>query len=273
MRARLPIFIGGTGLYFKALLRGLANVPPVPAEIREGVRARIERDGVETVHAELARRDPVMGERLKSRDRARVARALEVIEATGRSIDHWHAHGLPPLLSPANVTAVFIAPERTELYARIDQRFAAMLATGALEEVAALASRGLDPDPAGDEGAWRAWPDPTPARRDFAGRGDRHWRHRHPSLRQAAVHLVSPSAGRVRMGGARRSGGKASPRDFPLAERLKPDYLVLCSAGLDLRHPAAINPAQPLGSSQLLMRNKITKLVLILVPWSIARDG
>jgi len=142
---RLPVFIGGTGLYFKALLRGLANVPPVPAEIREGVRARIERDGVETVHAELARRDPVMGERLKSRDRARVARALEVIEATGRSIDHWHAHGLPPLLSPANVTAVFIAPERTELYARIDQRFAAMLATGALEEVAALASRGLDP--------------------------------------------------------------------------------------------------------------------------------
>ena len=69
-----------------------------------------------------------MGERLKPRDRARVARALEVIEATGRSIDDWHAHGLPPLLSPANVTAVFLAPERAELYARIDRRFAAMLA-------------------------------------------------------------------------------------------------------------------------------------------------
>jgi tRNA dimethylallyltransferase len=142
---RLPIFVGGTGLYFKALLRGLANVPAVPADIREAVRARIEREGIETVHAELARRDPVMGERLKPRDRARVARALEVIEATGRSLHHWHTNGLPPLLSPGNVTAVFLAPERAELYARIDRRFAAMLAAGALEEVAALARRGLDP--------------------------------------------------------------------------------------------------------------------------------
>ena len=142
---RLPIFIGGTGLYFKALLRGLSNVPPVPANIRDAVRARIEQQGIEAVHAELARRDPVMGERLKPRDRARVARALEVIEATGRSLDHWHTHGLPPLLSPANVTAVFLAPERAELYARIDRRFAAMLGSGALHEVAALARRGLDP--------------------------------------------------------------------------------------------------------------------------------
>jgi tRNA dimethylallyltransferase len=144
-QSRLPIFIGGTGLYFKALLRGLSNVPPVPADIREAVRARIEQHGIEAVHAELARRDKVMGERLKPRDRARIARALEVIEATGRSLDHWHTHGLPPLLSAANVTAVFLAPERAELYARIDRRFAAMLGAGALEEVAALARRGLDP--------------------------------------------------------------------------------------------------------------------------------
>jgi tRNA dimethylallyltransferase len=142
---KLPIFVGGTGLYFKALLRGLANVPAVPSDIREAVRARIEHEGIETVHAELARRDPVMGERLKPRDRARVARALEVIEATGRSIDHWHRHGLSPLLASGKVTAVFLAPERAELYARIDRRFAAMLAAGALEEVAALARRGLDP--------------------------------------------------------------------------------------------------------------------------------
>lgn len=142
---RLPIFIGGTGLYFKALLRGLSNVPPVPAEVREAVRARLVRDGIEALHAELARRDPVMGERLKPRDRARVPRALEVIEATGRSINDWHAHGLPPLLSPDNVTAVFLAPDRANLYARIDRRFAAMLEQGALVEVAALAKRGLDP--------------------------------------------------------------------------------------------------------------------------------
>jgi tRNA dimethylallyltransferase len=142
---RVPIFIGGTGLYFKALLRGLSNVPPVPAEVRDAVREKLARDGIEALHAELMRRDPVMGERLKPRDRARVPRALEVLETTGRSINDWHAHGLPPLLSPANVTAIFLAPDRAELYARIDRRFAAMLKAGALGEVAALAKRGLDP--------------------------------------------------------------------------------------------------------------------------------
>lgn len=141
----LPIFVGGTGLYFKALLRGLSSVPPVAADIREAVRARLDRDGAEALHAELARRDPAMGERLEPRDRARIARALEVIEATGRSLNDWHAHGLPPLLSPTNVTALFLAPERAELYRRIDRRFETMLAAGALDEVAALARRGLDP--------------------------------------------------------------------------------------------------------------------------------
>ncbi|MDQ8727861.1 tRNA (adenosine(37)-N6)-dimethylallyltransferase MiaA [Bradyrhizobium sp. LHD-71] len=142
---RMPIFVGGTGLYFKALLRGLANVPQVPAEIREAVRGRLERDGIEALHAELARKDPVMGERLKPRDRTRVARALEVFEGTGRSIADWHAHGLPPLLAPASMTAVFLAPDRGELYARIDRRFETMVAHGALDEVAALAERRLDP--------------------------------------------------------------------------------------------------------------------------------
>jgi len=144
-QGRLPIFVGGTGLYFKALLRGLSNVPAVPEGVREAVRARLVRDGAETLHAELARRDAVMGARLKPRDRARIARALEVLEATGRSLDDWHAHGLPPLLSAANVTAVFLAPDRAELYGRIDRRFETMLASGALEEVAVLARRGLDP--------------------------------------------------------------------------------------------------------------------------------
>jgi tRNA dimethylallyltransferase len=142
---RLPIFIGGSGLYFKALTRGLSAVPPVPAEVRDGVRARLERDGVEALHAELARRDPVSAERLKPRDRTRIARALEVVEATGRALPDWHREGLPPLLPPGNFTALFLAPERDQLYARIDARFDAMLDTGALEEVAALAARKLDP--------------------------------------------------------------------------------------------------------------------------------
>ncbi len=142
---RLPIFTGGSGLYFKALTRGLSNVPPVPAEVREAVRARMERDGVEALHAELARRDPEAGQRLKPRDRTRIARALEVVEATGRTLVDWHSEGLPPLLSSENVVAVFLAPDRKELYARIDRRFTDMLAGGALEEVAALAARRLDP--------------------------------------------------------------------------------------------------------------------------------
>jgi tRNA dimethylallyltransferase len=142
---RLPIFTGGSGLYFKALTRGLSSVPPIPLEVREGVRARLERDGVEALHAELARRDPASAERLKPRDRSRIARALEVIEATGRSLTDWHRDGLPPLLPPETFNAVFLAPDRDTLYARIDARFEAMLRAGALEEVASLAARRLDP--------------------------------------------------------------------------------------------------------------------------------
>ena len=142
---RLPIFIGGSGLYFKALTRGLSAVPPIASEVRDSVRERLERDGVEALHAELALRDPVSAERLKPRDRTRVARALEVVEATGRSLNDWHREGLPPLLPEGAYSAVFLAPERDQLYARIDARFDAMLAAGALEEVTALAARKLDP--------------------------------------------------------------------------------------------------------------------------------
>jgi len=141
----LPIFVGGSGLYFKALTRGLSAVPPIPPEVREAVRARLERDGVEALHAELARRDPVSAERLRPRDRTRIARALEVVEATSRSLTDWHREGLPPLLPPGSFRALYLAPERDHLYARIDARFEAMLDAGALEEVERLAARHLDP--------------------------------------------------------------------------------------------------------------------------------
>jgi len=142
---RLPIFVGGSGLYFKALTRGLSAVPPIPADVRDGVRARLERDGVEALHAELAQRDPASAERLKPRDRARIARALEVVEATGRALTDWHREGLPPLLAPGAFSALFLSPERDQLYGRIDARFDAMLVAGALEEVAHLAARQLEP--------------------------------------------------------------------------------------------------------------------------------
>jgi len=142
---RLPIFVGGSGLYFKALISGLSAVPPIPAEVRDGVRARLELDGIEALHAELARRDQATAERLKPRDRTRIARALEVVEATGRSLTDWHREGLPPLLPQGTFSALFLAADRDQLYARIDARFDAMLAAGAVEEVADLAARHLDP--------------------------------------------------------------------------------------------------------------------------------
>ncbi len=144
-QGQLPIFVGGSGLYFKALTRGLSAVPPVPAAVRDAVRERLEREGPEALHAELGQRDPASAERLKPRDRIRIARALEVIEATGRSLLDWHGEGLPPILPPNEVAAVFLAPERDQLYERIDRRFGTMLANGALEEVAELAARRLDP--------------------------------------------------------------------------------------------------------------------------------
>ncbi len=141
---RPPIFVGGSGLYFKALTRGLSAVPPIPVDVREAVRARLERDGVEALHAELARRDGAAAERLRPRDRTRIARALEVVEATGRSLSDWHRDGLPPLLPPGTFSALFLEPDRDALYARIDARFDAMLKAGALQEVERLAARKLD---------------------------------------------------------------------------------------------------------------------------------
>jgi tRNA dimethylallyltransferase len=140
---RVPILVGGTGLYFKALTQGLSAVPPVPEDIRANVRARMEAEGPAALHAELLRRDP--STQLKPGDRTRIARALEVLEATGRPLSQWHREGLPPLLDPARAVKVFLAPERPELRRRIDARFDTMVAAGALDEVRALAARKLDP--------------------------------------------------------------------------------------------------------------------------------
>jgi tRNA dimethylallyltransferase len=142
---RVAIFAGGTGLYFKALTAGLAAVPPIPADIRAGVRARLAQNGAVALHAELQRRDPLSAARLNPNDRTRVARALEVIAATGRSLTDWQQEGLPALIDTARAVRIFIAPDRAALYGRIDARFATMLAAGALEEVRRLAARQLDP--------------------------------------------------------------------------------------------------------------------------------
>jgi tRNA dimethylallyltransferase len=142
---RLPIFVGGTGLYFKALIQGLAAVPPVPADIRAQVRDRLARVGTAALHAELAERDPAEAARLMPGDGVRIARALEVLMATGRSLVAWHGEGMRPALEAARAVKIFLDMPRTELHRRINVRFDAMLAAGALDEVRALAQRAHDP--------------------------------------------------------------------------------------------------------------------------------
>ena len=141
---RLPILTGGTGLYFKALTRGLAAVPAIPAQTRSAVRARLEREGIAALYAELSERDGATARRLMPGDRARITRALEVVLATGRSLADWQREGMTPALDPQLAVKVFLDVDRAQLYRRIDARFDAMLGAGALEEVRALASRRLD---------------------------------------------------------------------------------------------------------------------------------
>ena len=145
-QGRPAIMTGGTGLYFSTLTRGIAAVPPVPAEIRRVVRDRLATEGVAALHQELSKRDPATAARLKPRDRARITRALEVVLATGRSLTQWHEDNMPARLDLAAAAKVFLMPNRDELGLRIDARFDAMMAAGALEEVRAFAARNLDPN-------------------------------------------------------------------------------------------------------------------------------
>jgi tRNA dimethylallyltransferase len=153
---RLPILVGGTGLYFKALTQGLAAVPPIPADVRATIRERLTSEGVAPLYAELQQRDPATASRLMPGDRARITRALEVILATGRSLSDWHSEEMPDNalktrvdgflpIDASRALKLFLQVDRTELYRRIDMRFDAMLVGGALDEVQALARRGLNP--------------------------------------------------------------------------------------------------------------------------------
>jgi len=143
---RPVVVVGGTGLYFNVLTRGIAAVPPIPVEVRRQVREGLASDGVAALYAELNRHDPAAAAQLKPGDRARITRALEVVLATGRSLHDWHEHNKPPGLDATGAVKIFLRPERDELLRRIDVRFDAMMAAGALDEVRALAARNLNPN-------------------------------------------------------------------------------------------------------------------------------
>ncbi len=140
-----PIIVGGTGLYFKAALQGLSEIPAVPPEVREAVRARAEGKAPETLHEELRARDPMTAALLRPTDPQRILRALEIFEATGRPLASFHDKRSKPLMDAAQCRCFFLAPPRVELFARIDRRFDMMMAMGALDEVRALHGRRLDP--------------------------------------------------------------------------------------------------------------------------------
>jgi tRNA dimethylallyltransferase len=139
------IFVGGTGLYFRALTEGLSNIPPVPETVRAAVRAQAEGRATPELHDDLAARDPETAARLNPNDRQRILRALEVLDATGRPLASFLGARAEPVLGPGEWTGLYLAPDRAELGRRIEARFDAMLARGALDEVATLMQRRLDP--------------------------------------------------------------------------------------------------------------------------------
>lgn len=141
----VPIFTGGTGLYAKALLQGLSDMPAVPEAVRQAVRAEAEDQPTPALHDWLARLDPDAAARLRPSDRLRVLRALEVVTATGRPLAEAHRQPLPPVLAGRRVVSVFLAADREAVRTAVDRRFLAMIEAGALAEVSRLAARGLDP--------------------------------------------------------------------------------------------------------------------------------
>lgn len=139
---RLPILVGGTGLYLKVLIAGIADVPPVPEAVRAPVRAL----DAPALRAALEREDPLMAARLHPNDRQRNARALEVMRATGRSLAAWQAETGGGLGDAVALGARVLLPDRAALNAACDLRFDRMMAEGALDEVRRLRARGLSPD-------------------------------------------------------------------------------------------------------------------------------
>lgn len=142
VRGGTAIVTGGTGLYFRALLGGLSEVPAIDDDIRREVRELVLASGAAAGHAALAAEDPVMAERLRSSDGQRIARALEVVRSTGRSLAEWQETTLDGPLTvldrQGGVGKFVLLPPRDWLYERCDRRFDLMMAAGALEEAAAL---------------------------------------------------------------------------------------------------------------------------------------
>ena len=145
LEGQRPIFVGGTGLYFRALLGGLSDMPEIPPHIRDRWRYKLMEEGPHRLHRLLLREDPEVGLRLKPSDGQRIVRALEVLETSGKSIAAWQAETGTPLVDVASARRYVLEPERAVLHSRIEARFDGMMAAGAGHEVARIVALGLDP--------------------------------------------------------------------------------------------------------------------------------
>lgn len=143
---RLPVVVGGTGLYFRALTGGLSDMPAIPDDLRGTVRLRLEREGSAALHAQLLDLDRPVAERLNPGDGQRVVRALEVFLATGQSILDFQRQSAPMIVDPSRCRKIVVLPDRRVLHDRINRRFATMMGEGAVEEVEALLALNLAPE-------------------------------------------------------------------------------------------------------------------------------
>ncbi len=143
----MPILVGGTGLYFKTLLGGLAPIPEIPNAVRDPIRRRLRKTGPRSLYRELQKADPEMAGRLSENDGQRICRALEVWEATGRSLGDWQRESHPGALQKADaaghVLKLVLDLPRQFLYSRINDRFAGMVESGALREAGKIRNRGI----------------------------------------------------------------------------------------------------------------------------------
>ncbi|MFN4092022.1 MAG: tRNA (adenosine(37)-N6)-dimethylallyltransferase MiaA [Brevundimonas sp.] len=141
---RPAILVGGTGLYFNALTKGLADIPQVSASARDAAQTAFDTEGEAFFRRRLAELDPAAAARIETGDRQRLTRAMAVAQSTGRSLSDWMAD-TTPLLEPRSWTGVVVEPDRAALYVNCNARVTAMVEHGALDEVRALIARNLDP--------------------------------------------------------------------------------------------------------------------------------
>ena len=188
---RVPIVVGGTGLYFKVLLEGLSPVPAPDPDVRAYWRQQAGLRPAQELHAILNERDPATASRLMPTDTQRIVRALEVLETTGRPLAEWQREPGRPVLHEDETLRLQVRPDRTAHAAAIEARFDAMLSAGALEEVRALMQLGLSPRAADHARSGRRSVGSSLVRRTDAGGGDEQGQGRDAPVCQAPADVAS----------------------------------------------------------------------------------